>query len=301
MWFKNLTIYRFNKPFSVTTEALESALETCQFTPCNSQEISKFGFTTALGKHGQTLTHSANNCHLICATKEEKILPTQVVKEALEDKVLQIENSENRKLSKKEKTALKDEVITTLLPRAFSKRHQISALIIADKSLLIVDSSSSAKAEELMALLRKALGSLPIIPLTFETPIEFQLTHWLKKGIAPTPFEIQHEAELKAITDEGGIVKFKQQDLKEDEVLAHLETGKQVHQLALHFGQSTSFLLHADSSLKRIKFAEEFRASNDEIDDDPMAKLDADFVLMSNELIALVENLINVFSNPLTK
>lgn len=293
MWFKNLTVYRFNKPFSVDTEALETSLEDFTFSPCSSQDISKFGFSKALGKLGHTLVHSAGDRHLICATKEEKILPSQVVKEALEEKVAQIEAEEDRKLAKKEKDALKDEITTTLLPRAFSRRSQISALILPEIEMILVDSSSAAKAEELLALLRKALGSLPVIPMSFKTPIETQLTEWLKDNSTPAPFEMQDEAELKSDSDEGGIVRFKQQDLTENEVLAHLEVGKQVHKLALHFGQSIAFLLQSDASIKRLKFSEEFRAGNDEVGtEDPLARLDADFALMGSELIALMNALV---------
>jgi len=121
------------------------------------------------------------------------------------------------------------------------------------------------------------------------------MTEWLKQGHAPAPFEMQDEAELKSVAEEGGIVRFKQQVLTEDEVLAHLETGKQVHKLALHFGQSIALLLQSDASLKRLKFSEEFRAGNDELgNDDPIARLDADFALMGSELVALMTSLVDV-------
>lgn len=296
MWFKNLTVYRFNKPFSTDTDTLEKALSDFTFTPCTSQDISKFGFSNALGKLGQSLVHSAENRHLICATKEEKVLPGAVIKEALEEKVAQIEAAENRKVAKKEKDNLKDEVITTLLPRAFSRRSQIKALILPELELILVDSSSATKAEELLALLRKALGSLPIVPLNFAKPVEQSLTQWLLDGSAPAPFEIQDEAEFKSETDEGGIVRFKQQALQEDEVLAHIATGKQVHKLALHFEQSVAFLMQSDASIKRIKFSEEFRAGNDDVgNEDPLARLDADYALMCSELIAFMNALSTAF------
>ncbi|NKF51097.1 recombination-associated protein RdgC [Shewanella sp. WXL01] len=289
MWFKNLTLYRFNKPFNVETEALETALQDFTFSPCSSQDISKFGFSKALGKQGDALVHSAENRHLICVTKEEKILPGQVIKEALDEKVAEIEAAENRKVTKKEKDSIKDEITTTLLPRAFSRRSQTRALIMPELEMILIDSSSAAKAEELLALLRKALGSLPVIPLSFATPIETTLTEWLKAGSAPMPFEMQDEAELKSDSDEGGIVRFKQQVLQEDEVLAHIETGKQVHKLALHYGQSIACVIQSDASVKRIKFSEEFRAGNDDIGgDDPLAKIDADFALMGSELVSFV-------------
>ena len=294
MWFKNLTIYRFNKPFSVDTEQLESALEAFTFSPCSSQDISKIGFSNALGKLGQTLVHSAEGNHLISMTKEEKLLPSQVIKEALEEKVSLLEDQENRKITKKEKDSMKDEIIMTLLPRAFSRRSQIRALILSKQNLVLVDSSSATKAEELLALLRKALGSLPVVPLNFTQPIENTLTSWLSDNAVPAVFEAQDEAELKSVTDEGGIVRFKQQELFEEEVLAHLETGKQVHKLALHFGNSVAFVLQSDASLKRLKFSEEFRANNDDIgNEDPVAKMDADFALMCGELAALLESTID--------
>ena len=294
MWFKNLTIYRFNKPFSVDTEQLESALEAFTFSPCSSQDISKTGFSNALGKLGQTLVHSANGDHLISMTKEEKLLPSQVIKEALEEKVALLEDQENRKITKKEKDSMKDDIIMTLLPRAFSRRSQIRALILSKQNLVLVDSSSATKAEELLALLRKALGSLPVVPLSFAQPIENTLTTWLAENAVPAAFEAQDEAELKSVTDEGGIVRFKQQELFEEEVLAHLETGKQVHKLALHYGNSVAFVLQSDASLKRLKFSEEFRANNDDVgNEDPVAKMDADFALMCGELAALLASTID--------
>ncbi len=75
MWFKNLQIYRFTRPFDLTVEQLETQLEACAFTPCGSQDISRFGWVKPLGKFGSTLTHAASGHILLCARKEEKMLP----------------------------------------------------------------------------------------------------------------------------------------------------------------------------------------------------------------------------------
>lgn len=290
--FKNVIAYRFNKPFTVDAAALESAMEDFKFTPCGSQDISKYGFTNALGKHGQTLVHSAEGYHMVAVTKEVKMLPSSVVKEALDAKVELIEQAEGRKLPKNEKNELKDEVIQEMLPRAFTRQSVTRALIMPESQLILVDSSSYSKAEELLALLRKAIGSLPVIPLSYETPVESTLTEWLKAGAAPLPFEMQNEAELRC--DKTGIAQFKDQDLSEDEVLAHIATGKQVHKLALSYGQSISFIACSDGSLKRIKFGEEFMALNDELDD-VAARLDADFIMCAKELGGFMDSLAGDF------
>jgi recombination associated protein RdgC len=292
--FKNVIAYRFNKPFEVDAEVLDWHLTDFKFTPCSSQDVSKFGFTNALGKHGQTLVNSAEGYHMVAVTKEVKMLPSSVVKEALNAKVELIERAECRKLAKKEKDALKNEVIQEMLPRAFTRQSVTRALIMPDSQLILVDSSSYSKSEELLALLRKALGSLPVIPLSYKKPVESTLTEWLKAGAAPLPFEMQNEAELRC--DETGIARFKDQDLSEDEVLAHIATGKQVHKLALSYGKSISFIAFSDGSLKRIKFAEEFMALNDEVGvDDAAARLDADFILCTKEIGGLMDSLAGDF------
>lgn len=293
--FKNVIAYRFNKPFAVDAAALESAMEEFKFTPCGSQDISKFGFTNALGKHGHTLVHSAEGYHMVAVTKESKILPSSAVKEAVSAKVELIEQAEGRKLAKKEKDAIKDEVIQEMLPRAFTKQSVTRALIMPELQLILVDSSSYAKAEELLALLRKALGSLPVIPLSYKTPVESTLTEWLKSGSAPLPFfYMMNEAELRC--EETGIARFKDQDLREDEVLAHIATGKQVHKLALDYSGSVSFVACSDGSLKRVKFGDEFMALNDEVGvDDVSARLDADFILCAKEIGGLMDSLAGDF------
>lgn len=90
-------------------------------------DISRFGWVKPLGKFGSTLTHSAAGHILICARKEEKMLPGTVVKEMLAEKVEAIEFEQGRALKKKEKEALKEEILHTLLPRAFSRTSQTFA------------------------------------------------------------------------------------------------------------------------------------------------------------------------------
>lgn len=52
-------------------------------------------------------------------------------------------------------------------------------------------------------------------------------------------------------------------------------------------------VLSDDGSLKRLKFSDTLREQNDDIDRDDFAqRFDADFILMTAELAALIANLI---------
>jgi recombination associated protein RdgC len=292
--FKNIIAYTFNKPFSTSQASLELALSDLEFSPCGSQDISKFGFTSALGNKGGWLAHEYEGRYLICATKEEKILPSQVIKDELYEAVSKIEITERRKVSKKEEDAIKDEIVTTLLPQAFTRKSQTRALILPEINMILVDSSSALKAESLLALLRKALGSLPVICLGFENDASEIMTAWVSESHSSFDMTILNEAEMK--DDGGAVAKFKDQELSESEVLDHIANGKKVNKLALKFSNSISFVMCADNSIKRVKFSEEFKSLNDDVgDDDPMARLEADLALVSSELIALMSHLPEAF------
>ncbi|AXW87190.1 recombination-associated protein RdgC [Lonsdalea britannica] len=293
LWFKNLMIYRLSRDVRLSADEMEKQLASFSFTPCGSQDMTKSGWVTPMGSHSDALTHEVNGQILICARKEEKILPSPVIKQALEAKIDKLENEQHRKLKKTEKDALKDEVLHSLLPRAFSRFSQVWLWIDTVNGLIMVDAASAKKAEDTLALLRKTLGSLPVVPLTMESPIELTMTEWVRSGTTPQGFALQDEAELKAILEDGGVIRCKKQDLVSDEIAAHIEAQKLVTKLALDWQERVQLMLCDDGSLKRLKFSDELREQNDDIDREDFAqKFDADFILMTAELAALIANLI---------
>nr|WP_315983088.1 recombination-associated protein RdgC [Aliamphritea spongicola] len=72
MWFKNAIFYRFSQPFEHTVETLEAKLEDKAFTPCSSQELSRFGWISPSHGLSDMLVHAGQGFMLIAAQKEEK-------------------------------------------------------------------------------------------------------------------------------------------------------------------------------------------------------------------------------------
>ncbi|MDE9590223.1 recombination-associated protein RdgC, partial [Xenorhabdus bovienii] len=176
MQFKNAMVYRMTRDIQISAETLETQLSALAFTPCGSQDMMRVGWVSPMGSHGEALTHAAGNQILICMQREDKILPSSVIKKELWAKIEKLEGEQHRKLKKTEKDSLKDEVIHTLLPRAFSKESQTYLWIDNDNQRIVVDANSAKRAEDALALLRKTLGSLPVTPMMFANPIELTLT-----------------------------------------------------------------------------------------------------------------------------
>lgn len=293
LWFKNLMVYRLSREVSLSADEMEKQLSALSFTPCGSQDMAKTGWVSPMGSHSDALTHTVNGQIVICARKEEKILPSPVIKQELQAKIERLEGEQHRKLKKTEKDSLKDEVLHSLLPRAFSRFNQTFLWIDTVNGLIMVDAASAKRAEDTLALLRKSLGSLPVVPLTLENPIELTLTEWVCSKELPAGFALMDEAELKAILEEGGVIRCKKQDLFSDEIAVHIEAGKLVTKLALDWQERIQLVLSDDGSLKRLKFSDTLREQNEDIDREDFAqRFDADFILMTSELAALIKNLI---------
>lgn len=292
LWFKNMMVYRLNRDLPLSADDLEKQLDAFTFSPCGSQDMAQTGWVSPMGNRREALAHEVNGQIVICARTEQKILPSPVVKQALDAKIEKLEAEQSRKLKKTEKDSLKDEVLHSLLPRAFSRFSQTFMWIDTVNNLIAVDCASAKKAEDTLALLRKSLGSLPVVPLTMEKPIELTLTEWVRGGDLPAGYALMDEAELKALLEDGGVIRCKKQDLISDEIANHIEAGKVVTRLALDWQERIQFVIADDGSVKRLKFSDTLREQNDDIDREDFAlRFDADFTLMTGELAALIASL----------
>lgn len=297
MWFNNLFIFAFTRPFTWTQDQLEKHLAEHLFTPCASTEISHFGWTQPLGKHSTGIVHQGNGNLLICARKEEKMLPAPVIKDMIEAKIELLEVEQGRSATKKEKEQFKEDITFELLPRAFSRITDTHAYICPENNIIVVNSSSRGKAEDLLALLRKVLGTLPVTSFDPDIQADETMTDWLSEKSLGSKFTLGMEAEFNGLGDDGAIAKVKNQDLAGEEVKAHLDADKYVSKIALEWDESLSFVLNDDLSIKRLKFFDVIHEQNDDIDsDDVLAKLDADFVLMAGELNRFIIDLLAEFS-----
>ena len=293
MWFKNLQLYRLGQTFELSPELLDERLQSDAFKGCNSMDMLTYGWAPPLGRHGKQLVHAANGYMMICAQKEEKIIPASVVRQLLDDKVGEIEANEGREIYRREKMRMKEEIIVDLLPRALTRISNQFAYIDIRNQLMIVDSASPAKAETLIGQLRTTLGRFPATPVKTRQSLSGLMTHWLGDGTLPRDFELGEECELKHPDPDGGIISCKKQDLEAGEVHNHIKNGKLAVKLALQWKERLSCVLHEDLSIKRLRFEDIIKEEESDTEaDDPITRFDLDFSLMVLELAAFIPELL---------
>jgi recombination associated protein RdgC len=242
------------------------------------------GWVPPLGKNSELLVHSTNGRLMLCMRREERILPTAVVREAVQEKVDEISLQQDRKVGRKEKADIKDEIIVDLLPRAFTKSALIYAYIDPANDWIIVDSASANRSEDLLKLLRESLGSLKVKPLEVDHAPADSMTRWVMDQ-APAEMLVSDECEMKEPIEQGGVIRMRGVDLAGDEVQQYLNAGWQVTRLLLQWAERISFVLSDDLSVKRLRFLDLVMDEASDVEtEDEAARFDADFALMSMEL-----------------
>ncbi len=296
MWFKNLYLFKLSEPFALTAPQLQQQLENIAFRPCAPHEEANIGWTSPMPGASNELTYAINGFMMICAKKEERVLPSQVVNEMLQEKIQEIELREARKLAKKERTALKDELIFDLLPKAFTFSRKYYAYIDTQNGWIVVDCSSAKVAEDLLSLLRKCLGSLPAVPInTVNKPTQV-MTDWLNQQTLPDDIQLEDECELRSVEENAASVRCKRHELIVPEIKNHLDSGKVVIKLALNWADRLSFVLDEQLAVKRLRYLELIQEQSDDINAETEAEqFDADFAIMTAEFSVFIARLTELF------
>jgi recombination associated protein RdgC len=145
MWFRALRPYRLPNRLGIDAEELERRLQTRTFSNCTPAQASSLGWVPALDDAASALVHAAGPYWMVRLKREEKLLPATVVREQANERCAQIAKAQGRKVSRRERLAVTDEVTQDLLPRAFSRSSSIRAIIADQAGWIWIDNSSAGR------------------------------------------------------------------------------------------------------------------------------------------------------------
>jgi recombination associated protein RdgC len=285
--FKNLIAYRIASTWAADLVAVEEALQKTPFTHCGATQERSAGWVPPRGEAHGLLCESVGGQWILRFMSEEKLLPASVLNRKVQEKADAIEREFGRKPGTKEKRDLKDEAKLDLLPMAFTKQASTWVWIDPQAGLLLVDTSSQGRADEVVTLLVESLQGFGLALLDTQTSAQAAMAHWLLTQDPPAGFSIDRECELKAADESKAVVKYGRHPLDIDEVKQHVEHGKLPTKLALTWDDRVSFVLTDSLRVTKIDFTDSVL---DQAGDE--GGFDTDVAIATGELRKLIPDLI---------
>lgn len=290
MLFKNLQMFRLTESINLATDEFETKLRKHKLKPCPATALFNSGWVSPFGNTSKVLAHSCNGYLLFSAARNEKILPAGVINAELEEKAKHMEDEYERKIFAKEKKSIRDQVIFDLLPKAFVQQKITHAYIDSALKLLIINTNSHNRAENLTILLRESLGTLPIARVETKQNASLILTDWLAKNELPRDFALADQCEMMDVLRGQSIIRCSKQDLTSREIANHLKAGKQITKLGLIWQDKISFVINSDLNISRIRYLDIW-PETDATAEDKSQIVDADFAIMTSEFNQLLKQL----------
>lgn len=291
MWFRNLQIFRLTPEWAYDTEQLLDRLPAGAFQGCGATDRVARGWVPPRGNDGELLFASAGQ-QILALGVESKLLPSSVVRQYADARLQELEKAQGYRPGRKQARAIRDEVEQSLLPRAFVKRALAYVWIDPINRWLVVDASSSTRADEVIEQLKLTLGELPLTLLKTRLAPGTALTQWLAEGEAPGRFTIDRDCELQAAAEERPVVRYVRHNLDSDEVRAHISAGKSATRLSLTWNERVSFVLTEQLQIKRLAFLDLVKDEAERQAEGRDELFAANFTLMAGELAALLADLV---------
>jgi len=286
--FRNVRYYRFDNTWPESEDALSEALENAGFEPCGPLTERSSGWVPVYPDAGELLARRLNGADLMRLRSQSRLLPPTVVNEELESRIEEYSRRMNEAPSSRDKKRLKAEVRDELMPKALLKSDRIWGFVDLKEKLIGIDTAQNAVAERFLRRLGAAFGDLNINPLQFRQPVAELLTK-IFLGDAPGQIVVGRECRMQDARDPGSIVRWTDFDLGDKSIRDHVAHGMRLTHLGIEYDNVMSCVLDENGVITKLRFI----GMDDDGEDhtDPLARLDAEFVMVTGTLRMLIADL----------
>lgn len=300
----NLLVYRVTTDWRRLHDSAQitEALATRPARLPSVTELNAVGFSEICNEEDNFYERVSANTHRFAVNFADRMLPGKIVRQRMLAEVHRIENDEDRKVFAREKNQIKDKIVLEMLPKAFIDQKIIN--VVVQGPLIIIDSTSAKKGEDILCLLREVLGTLNVRPMAVKgSPIQ-SFTDWFTRAEVGDGEGFSLTGDFKAISSDDDIDSLdgkgtspKAEGLS-DLVLEH---NRRVTMLGLNWntenGEVVTFKVNEMLGIKGIKWPEsiaDMAAENcGEDKGDPATYLRATFLLLTSDIANLLAALLD--------
>jgi len=219
---------------------------------------------------------------------QSRVLPPSVINEELEARIEEFRQRMQEAPNPREKRRIKAEARDELMPKAMLRSDRIWAYVDLKEKVIGIDALRDSAAERVLRRLQAAIDGLNIHPLQFVKPVDELLT-----GIffddAPKQFSVGRECRMQDLADAGSVVRWTDFDLSDQTIRNHVANGMRLTHLAIVYDNVMSCVLSENGVISKLRFI----GMDDDAEDhgDPLARQDAEFVLITGTLRRLLGDL----------
>lgn len=286
--FRNVRFYKLDDNWPDSEEALSQSLESAAFTPCGPLTERSSGWMPVDADTSDLLARRLNGADLIRLRSQSRVLPHAAINEELEARVEEYRNRMQEAPSPREKRRLKAETRDELLPKAMLKSDKIWGYVDLKEKVICIDAALESVADRFLRRLRAPFGELNIRPLQFNKPVNDLLTKIFLGG-APKQFALGRECRMQDAADSGSIVRWSDFDLSDTTIRNHVANGMRLTHLAIEYDNVLGCVLDENGVITKMRFLGMDDDNHEE--NDPLARMDAEFVLITGMLRTLLGDL----------
>lgn len=286
--FRNQRFYRLQSDWPDSEDKLCEILEAASFKPCGPLTERSSGWMPVAAEASDNLARRLNGADLLRLRSQSRVLPPAVITEELEARIEDYRQRMQEAPSPREKRRLKAEARDELLPKAMVKSDKIWGFVDLKENVIGIDTALDSVAERFVRRLQAPFEGLNIHPLQFRQPVDELLTK-IFFGDASGQFALGRECRMQDPGDVGSTVRWVDFDLSDPTIRKHVADGMRLTHLAIVYDNVMSLVLDEKGGVSKLKWL----GMDDDKDseNDPLARLDAEFVVVSGTLRNLLGDL----------
>jgi recombination associated protein RdgC len=284
--FKNIHFYKIGPGFTFDLGAAQSAFAPLEYTECGVSQEQSIGWIPPRGDGNGALIESCGKHWIAKLMIEKKMLPASVIADEVRKRTAELEAKTGRKPGKKETKEITDDVRLQLLAKAFTKKCASLVWLNKDAEMLVIESSTQTKADEIVTQLVKTLEGLQITAIQTQQAPEAAMSLWLVSQEMPPKFTADRDCTLKSHDEFKASIRYEHHALDIVEIQEHIRAGKRPIQLAMTWDSRVSFVLTSGGNLKKLEFLS--ATLTEQFVDD----FDGNFTIATAEISQLISALI---------
>lgn len=295
MWFNNALIYQYELDDACD---LNASLQEERLKPCPPHARFIYGWLPAFADE---MVHEVLGGSLICMGKEERLLPSGVIKKMLQERIQTIELQQGRSVKRAEKAQIAEDLEFELLPKSFCIQKKLPALLDTVSKRLIINASSVNQASQLTALLRKSVAGINIEPIAYNENLALRFAQWIQSpDTIPADFQLASDCILFNLDDDTKRMHCKGYELPAEEILTLLTQGMATAEISLIWKERIHFTLTQEFVFKKLKSLDFLLDDFNEIKqmDEEYQRQDASLTLLTGELRELTNALLAALTVP---